>query len=65
VCSYFSFRVLVCFMTLSNSVNTARAVGRINDELETTLNEALMFHPRNMRKFNGGSEGNDKKLQPQ
>lgn len=65
MCSYFSFRVLVCFTTLSNSVNTASAVGQINDEMETTLKEALMFHPRNMRVFNGGSEGNDEKLQPQ
>jgi len=46
-------------------VNTAWAVGRINDELEMTLNEALMFYPRNMRVFNGESEGNDEKLQPQ
>jgi hypothetical protein len=65
VCSYFSFRVLVCFPKLSNSVNTASTVGRINDELETTLNEAVMFQPRNIRVFNEGSEGNDEKLQPQ
>lgn len=65
MCSYFSFRALLCFTTLSNSVNTAWAVGRINDELEMTLKEALMFHPRNMRVFNGESEGNDEKLQPQ
>jgi len=62
VCSYFSFRVLVCFTKLSNLVIDGR---RINDELETTLNEDIMFHPRNMRVFNEGSEGNDEKLQPQ
>jgi hypothetical protein len=33
--------------------------------METTLNEAVMFHPPNMRVFNEASEGNDEKLQPQ
>jgi hypothetical protein len=65
VCSYFFFRVLVCFATLSNSVNSASRVGQTNDEMETTLNEAVMFHPRIVRVFNEGSEGNDEKLQPQ
>lgn len=65
MCSYFSFRVLVCFTTLSNSVNTASRVGRINDEVETTLNEAVMSHPRNMLVFNEGSKRNDENLQPQ
>jgi hypothetical protein len=46
-------------------MNTALAVGRINDEIETTLNEALTFQPRHMRVFNGGSKKNDEKLQPQ
>jgi hypothetical protein len=46
-------------------VNTASAVGRVNDELETTLIERSCFVHVIRMNGNEGSKGNDEKLQPQ